>query len=372
MNESVNYLMSKSTLIIVIDDLGRGGAEILLMGILPELNKKFTVIIVTLSEKFEFEPGELICTKIYSLGFSGKKSFLPAILKLKKIIKENRPQLVHAHLLKSSIVARAACPSHIPLVYTLHTIMSKDAFDNSRLYKLMEEYTIRKNHSVIAVSQAVLDDYKKTIDLPGRFFILKNYVEDTFLQPRISHTEIQIFKEIKLLAVGNIKPVKNYEYLLKAFEHLQSLPVSLHIYGQGEANATAALQKHIDSKNLNIELKGGVDNIAALLPAYDLFVMSSLYEGFGIAPVEAMGMGLPLLLSDIPVFKEITYDNALFFNLDDPMDFVKLIQNISENKYDLKNLSARGIQLAKEHYSKEIYLEKLFLIYDQLTESTEE
>ncbi len=360
--------MNKKTLLCVIDSLGRGGAEMLLVGLLPELNNRFRVILVTLSGEIAFDESQIISSKKYSLGFKGKHSLLPAIIKLKKIIRQTRPDLVHAHLLHSSIVARAACPAHIPLVYSLHTIMSKDAFDGSRLNAWLEKRTLKKGQAVIAVSEAVLDDYRKLIALPGPAYVLKNYVSNAFLLQQDLRQVHQNKAKLQLVAVGNIKPVKNYEYLLKAFEQLKSLPVSLDIFGHGEAGAVKVLQDEIDSKKLNIVLKGSTGNIATLLPAYDLFVMSSSYEGFGIAPIEAMATGLPLLLSDIPVFKEITFGNALFFDLSDPKSFVTLLQRILSGEVDVQALSNSGVIVAREHYSKSLYVTSLFSIYDEVME----
>jgi glycosyltransferase involved in cell wall biosynthesis len=358
--------MKREKLLVVIDNLGRGGAEMLLMGILPELNNRFDLILVTLSDEFEFDPAELNYHKRYSLGFSGKSSFLPAIFKLKGIIRRTRPDLVHAHLYNSGIVARAACPTGIPLVYSLHTIMSKDAFDSSKWYKWLERLTLKKGQAVIAVSEAVLQDYKELVPLAGASYVLKNYVSDNFFHAASEHAVIKENDHLNLISVGNIKAVKNYGYLVKAFEHLLAAPVSLHIFGQGAQEEVTALQQQIDKTKVNIQLKGSTDNISMLLPSYDLFVMCSSYEGFGIAPVEAMAMGLPLLLSDIPVFREITHDNGLFFDLDEPMELVRIINDILANKYDLQQMSVKGLKIAQAHYRKSIYVEKLFSIYDEL------
>ena len=80
-----NSKMKPATILYGIDNLARGGAETLLMGILPELNKRFNVK--------------------YSRGFSNKLSLLPSTISLKKNIKDTQPQLLHSHLFYSSIIA---------------------------------------------------------------------------------------------------------------------------------------------------------------------------------------------------------------------------------------------------------------------------
>lgn len=358
--------MHKKTILYIIDNLTRGGAETLLVGILPDIIRRYNVIMVTLSDLCEFKQEELICTEKYSLGFAGKFSFLPCVIKLKKILKHHKPHLVHAHLLNSSIIARLACPKNIPMACTLHSILSKNAFNNSWIYRNIEKAIFNKNHYVIAVSDTVLKDYVKSIARPENSFVLKNYIADVFTKKNHGTKINDMSSKIKMVAVGNIKKVKNYEYLLKALVYLKNYNISLDIYGKGERNYIKKLQGDIIENKLPVTLKGPFDNIDEILPTYRLFVMSSLYEGFGIAAIEAMALGLPLLLPDIAVLKEVTFNNALFFNLNAPEQFAKIVIDIIENKYDMQTLSERGIAIVKENYTKQAYLEKLYTIYDEI------
>ena len=359
----------KKTLLLVIDELGRGGAEILFMDILPELNQEYSVIAVILSDKFETDFQRMVCDKKYSLGFNSKFSIIPCVQKLKKIIKRHNPSLVHSHLFYSSLIARLACPSNISLIYSLHNEMSKDVFNNSKILTLFEKYTIKKNHSVIAVTEEVLIDYRNTIRKNNRSFVLKNYISADFFQKEIPTKDLNQLKEIRIVAVGNIKKQKNYIYLVKAFQYLKNYPISLDIYGI-EDEDFKNLNQEINRYKLPIVFKGPSANINEVLPNYDMYVMCSLYEGFGIAVVEAMALGLPLLLSDIPVLREVTFGNALFFDISNPQSFANLMEEIFEGKYNLNKLSTEGIKIAKENYTKGIYLKNLFTIYDDTLKIT--
>lgn len=355
----------KKTLLLVIDELGRGGAEILFMDTLFELNQRYSVIAVILSDKFGTDFQRMVCNKKYSLGFKGKFSIIQCVQKLKKIIRRHNPSLIHSHLFYSSLIARLACPSYIQLIYSLHNEMSKDVFNNSKILTLLEKYTIKKNHSIIAVTNEVLIDYKKIIRKNNRSFVLKNYISADFFKKEISVKNLNHLKEIRIVAVGNIKKQKNYIYLVKAFHHLKNYQISLDIYGI-EDEDFRNLNEEIDRYKLPIVFKGPSAKINEILPNYDMYVMCSLYEGFGIAVVEAMALGLPLLLSDIPVLHEVTYENALFFDISAPHSFVTLIEEIFDGKYNLGKLSTQGIKIAKEYYTKEIYLKNLFSIYNDV------
>lgn len=355
--------MKKEHLIIMIDKLGCGGAEILIAGILPELNDRYDVILVTLEED-DTDLNELtfLSKKQYILGFTGKLSVPFCAIRLRKIIKKYNPVLIHAHLFYSSLIARIATPKNIPLIYSLHNELSKDIFEHSFVARFLEKSTIRKNHSVVAVSDAVLLDYEKMFGRQPNPFVLKNYIGDEYFHdPKIRKFENII--ALKLVAVANIKRAKNYGYLLEAFKYLKKLNVSLDIFGRGTTDQIAELQKIIDDNDLPVTLKGSHPNINLVLPTYDLYISSSIFEGFGLSVIEGMANGMPLLLSDIQIFREVSKENALFFDLSTPQSLVLLIKEIFAGKHNLAKLSENGISIAAE-YNKKEYLERMFGIYN--------
>jgi glycosyltransferase involved in cell wall biosynthesis len=357
--------MPKKTLLIIIDNLKKGGAESMLVGILPDLNKSYEVILVTLSKECDFKEDQIICCKKYNLGFKGKLSFISCVFKLKKIIKKHQPSLIHSHLIYSSLAARLACPDKIPLLYSVHGELSKSDFNKSRLLTIIEKVTIRKSHSVMAVSDETLKDYLQTIKKTKKIFVLKNYIADTFFEKNLKGKTFNQLQPLKILAVGNLKRAKNYDYLIKSFLLLEGLNVSLDIFGSTAHSLFNELQSVIDRNHLPVTFKGPADNLHEVYSNYDVFVMSSTNEGFGIAAVEAMACGLPVMLSDIPVFREITFNNALFFDLNDPLALANLIKQIIQGKFNLKEISKKGIEIASL-YTKQKYLEKLFSIYDEV------
>ena len=360
--------MKKQILLIVIDNLKRGGAETLLTGILPDLNKIYSVIIVTLSEECDFKDHEILCEKKYSLGFNSNLSLISCILKLKRIIKQNPPSLIHSHLFYSSLIARICCPNDVPLIYSLHNEMSKSVFNGSKIFTFLEKQTIKPNHYVIAVSKTVLKDYEISIGRQKNTFVLPNYVSDEFFSELKKEKKPTQKRKLKIVAVGNIKKQKNYQFLIRAFQGLKDFPVTLDIYGQGANKEFQPLQNEIEKNNLPIFFKGSVKNIYEILPSYDLYVSSSTHEGFGISVVEAMAMGLPLILSELPVFHEISFENAMFFDLSSPDLFAQIIIKVLNHEIDLSHFSKKGIEISKR-YTKQKYLEKLFEIYPSVIKS---
>lgn len=355
----------KKTLLIVIDNLTKGGAEVMLVGLLRELNTKFSIILVTLNDKNHFPVKDVLCEKKYTLGFNNKMSIIPCVFKLKQIINAHNPSLIHSHLFYSSLIARIACPLNTPLIYTLHNEMSKSVFNNSKAFALLEKLTIKKNHGVIAVSNEVLRDYERSIKKNNCCSVLPNYISDIFFNEKRVKKDLLNLQKIKLIAVGNVKDQKNYLYLIQSFNFIKDYNVSIDIYGRGNEKDIQFLKNKVDQDNLPINFKGPANNIEEILPLYDMFVCCSKYEGFGIAPIEAMASGLPLLLSDLPVFREVTFGNALFFDIEDPLSLAFLIKEIFEGKHDVNYLSDKGISLSKK-YTKNVYLDNLFILYDKM------
>jgi glycosyltransferase involved in cell wall biosynthesis len=108
---------------------------------------------------------------------------------------------------------------------------------------------------------------------------------------------------------------------------------------------------------------GAREDMWNVLPDYDLFVMPSLYEGCPNAVIEAMAMGLPALLSDIPVMREVSHGNALFFDPEKPSSFVKVMNGIEKGEVDLRAMGAKGVELVRANHVKEQYVERLNSLY---------
>jgi len=351
--------MTRPLVIHVINSLTIGGAEVLLKNTV-NLLKNYKHVIVYLNEpdmlKDQFE-GDV---EFYGLNHSNWSDSFATKNKLSRIIAEKEPALVHAHLFDATLLARFATPRNIPFFFTIHNILSKDAFQVNRLSLLAEKWSYKKHQNIIAVSKEVLRDYHKWVGLKGCSHVLYNYVDQSFFDLQYN-SEQDICDDFRLVAVGNLRRQKNYENLLQAFGLLKHLPVHLDIYGDGDLEEV--LQQHIQAKNLNVELKGVVNSIASVISTYHAFIMPSVFEGFGIAPMEAMAVGMPVLLSDIEVFKEIAGDKPIYFDPKDPSSIAKAIEFTYINWQSILSRSKYNKELARSLVSKEVYINQLESIY---------
>jgi len=348
----------KLTIIHCIDSLSRGGSEILLKDTLPLL-KDYNNIVCYLHP-----PDSLISEfkniPVYCLGYTSKFSFWRVMKNLRTVINKHQASIIHSHLFYSTLFARFARPSQIRLVFTVHNILSKDAFEVNRLSLWTERTMYNKNQIIVGVSREVLNDYDAWVGIKGKSFVLYNYINDKFFNLDYAGN-LNASAGLRLIAVGNLRRQKNYLRLLEAFSMLSDLPISLDIYGAGDLEHELAAR--IKREKLNVRLMGRVDDVSKVLPNYEAYIMPSLFEGFGIAPMEAMAAGMPVLLSDLPVFRELAEDIPYYFDPLNSSSIAEAIKFSFDNWTVMRERGKRGKQLIYNKASRDVYLKKLKEIY---------
>ena len=143
---------------------------------------------------------------------------------------------------------------------------------------------------------------------------------------------------------------------------LKKKNISLDIYGDGSQKQM--LLEQINQHGLSVQLKGKAHDIPAIMKQYDGFVMTSSFEGFGIVVAEAMAAGLPLILSGIPVLREVTEGRAFFIDLQKPASFAVLAEAFLNGEKDITIHAKANQQTAKEKYTQGVYLQRLLKIYE--------
>ena len=156
-------------------------------------------------------------------------------------------------------------------------------------------------------------------------------------------------KADEILFVGNIKKHKGLSTLLEAFTkaRAQGLTAKLVIVGNaenfrtGDEDAVRRLQEAQAQEGSPIVFTGRVSNaeLKRLYARARLLVQPSLYEGFGIPPLEAMTVGTPALISDIPVFKEIySAYPVTFFKAGDASDLAAKLLSATSTRVDVSGI----------------------------------
>lgn len=331
---------------------------------LPEYNN----IIVTLFPKNHFKD-ELKCDKYYCLNLKSILQLPFATRKLKKIIRQNNVDIVHSHLFWPTILARIGTPKNIPLITTIHAFIATSLEYKIPYIKFLDRitYKIRKS-IIITVAKGALDEYFNFLKIkPYKAYALPTFVNTKTFDPNKIFIKKQDDGIFKIVTVGAIRKQKNHKYLLDAFKLLDNKKFQLDIYGEGPLSEE--LETTIKKDNLNINLKGEVKNIQTIISGYDLYTMSSTFEGFSLSVLEAMAMKMPLLLSDIKSFREQCESTAIYFNLDDVNDFVEKLKLFSEDRPLLCSMGSAAYIRVNKYFTLEHHMQGLRAIYSEALNS---
>jgi glycosyltransferase involved in cell wall biosynthesis len=303
--------------------------------------------------------------KIINLEYKGWYTIGTLLNKIRKQIKEINPDVIHTHLNPAGWYTALVSPKRIPLIHTMHLSYSDDAdTDKPRIFFERIFLLQKKNINLITLSPLLKDDLLASVKIKGNVFVLSNFIDDVFFENR--HAPIARQKEFKLIAVGNMRNQKNYAYLLNIFRHLKGQPVSVDVYGFGDHTAFSEIAA---KESLSVNFKGPAKNTEGLYWRYNGFIMPSKFEGFGLAAYEAMATGIPVFLSDIPAFKSLIKNNAVYFGLHNAAAAAQIILEAINGKYDLEKMAADAKKYAEETVKRSMYSKSLIEIYEKLIAS---
>jgi len=346
-----------------IFNLSRGGAETMMVRVIREL-PEYEHVVVTLFPGNNFG-AELQCKKWICLNINSLFALPLAFFKFRKLVKAEKPDLVHTHLFWPTLVARLSLPKQIPLITTIHAFIATSVEYRHWYIRFLDRLTYKFRKSIIiVVAKGALDEYFSFLKLkPYKAYALYTFVD--IARFNAAHKlEGKTGDVFKLVAVGALRLQKNYSYIIDAMALVKDKNITLDIYGSG--NLKDELQEQINSTGAKVFLKGEVENIEQVVPQYDLFVMSSTFEGFSLGILEAMAIRMPLLLSDISSFREQCEDNAWYFSLNDPKNAALQITWLSTaDKNILFEKAEAGRLRAINNFTLEQHIAGLRKIYDE-------
>jgi len=173
-------------------------------------------------------------------------------------------------------------------------------------YKLLIPKLAKKAKRIFTVSQFSKQEIINKLHIsPLKVDVIYNGVNESFSIPKGN------CKDNFVMYVGSLDPRKNMIRLLTAAKQLPSELKVVVVGGSAKSFAESTSNELLTG---NVEFTGYVDDevLHDLYSKAKAFVYPSLYEGFGIPPLEAQAMGVPILISNIPVFKEVFGDSALY------------------------------------------------------------
>jgi glycosyltransferase involved in cell wall biosynthesis len=232
---------------------------------------------------------------------------------------------------------------------------------------------------VITVSEASKRDILRYFHVPeSRIDVIYNAIDDRFWQGPTADEMMLVRERYRLtdpfvLYAGNIKPHKNLERLIEAFHLMRQsstelASVQLLIIGD-EISKYATLRRAVHRHKLHKHVRffGFVSDqtLAALYRLADAFVFPSLYEGFGLPPLEAMASGTPVITSNVSSLPEVVGDAALMFDPYEPAAIADAMHRVLTEPALRADLRVKGLARARE-FSWERSIKRVRQIYDEV------
>lgn len=344
----------KMKVVFVTPCLSGGGAERVVSiwsSLLSELGDDIYVIIT-----FETENEYDVSSKVnkYYLNYSRdeyiKESSIQKCRKLRCLLKDIQPDFVITFIEHIGVMTNI---SRMGLgIKQIETVRNApQIFPQSKVWRILRKLSIALADYCIVQTNSQRTYFNKF--LQEKMVVFSNPVDQEVLSvKRIEEYMPEIFK---IVAVGRLEKQKNFKMLIKAFNQVSGeIPnCMLDIFGAGSQKDE--LEKLIQKYNLcnKVNLKGRSADIKEELIKYDLFILSSNFEGMPNALLEAMGVGLPCIATDCLTGPADVIENGIDGILTPVGDVFAMADNIQfiyENKNFALEMGERARKKIQDNY----------------------
>ncbi|WP_445002565.1 glycosyltransferase family 4 protein [Exiguobacterium alkaliphilum] len=351
--------------IFFIPRLGAGGAERVIATLaskLASLNNDVTIFTITSDISFyKLHPNVKVLgvnSKIDRSNVIKKMASeiilsIKTIYSLKKVVNREKPDFLISFLTHTNILAIL-----IKLFSSdLKLILSErcDPLERNLAIRIVTKYFYPYADAIVCQSKKVTTFFPPFAK--NKIEIIKNPVSEVFLDRPIAP-----IKRKAVVAVGRLFEQKNFKLLINSFSDIsKNFPeYKLEIYGEGHLRND--LETQISKLNLNdkVELMGLKEDISSYIYDASLFVMSSNYEGFPNALVEAMALGLPVISTDFPtgVAKEIVKEeNGIIVPLNNREELVRAMSILLNDEIKKESMSKANKAISQELSENNIFKE---------------
>lgn len=231
---------------------------------------------------------------------------LGCIARLRRLIRQERPQVIHTHLFVLKYAA-LAFPG-VPILHTVHNQAEQEAVP---LDQKIWRFLFRRGKALpVALSPQVRDSVVKLYGLPeGQVPVVRNGIDLSRCQVK---TDYRLHDPVELIHVGRFYPQKNHQAILEALELLNRKGISARVRLFGEGPLMEETRERVRELGLTdqVVFEGLTDNVFPHLNRADLFLLPSRWEGIPMTVIEAMGTGLPVIASDVGGLRDMIHSGS--------------------------------------------------------------
>ncbi len=309
-----------------------------------------------------------------------------AYRKIKEIIQEFQPDIVHTHASKAGVLGRRAaisCGVKV-IVHTYHGHVFHSYFGPIKTFmiKSLERNLANKSTGIVAISQLQKEELAvqhricraEKIKVIPLGFDLSDFLKEDREQREIIRSEYHIDEQTVAIAiVGRLAPIKNHSFFLEVIEKLLRQGVSnIKVFIVGDGSERTVVEENVkritEEFGPKIVFTSWVFDIAAFNKGMDILCLTSNNEGTPVSLIEAQASGLPVLSTDVGGVRDILLDGESGFitKLGDSETYVENLRLLVENEKLRAKFAEIGREFVRERFSFERLTSEMSEYYRKL------
>jgi glycosyltransferase involved in cell wall biosynthesis len=358
-------MSEKIKIIHVIPTLGFGGAERLVLDLIKNIDReKYDLRMVAMVRGGGMEPAYRDTGVPLEIFYKKGKLGLNVFFKLTKYFKSERPDIVHTHLFGADVWAGLAAHfAKVPhIVKTEHNLNLAEGWFK-KLVKKMTAFVFEK---MVAISPAVVEYMIDVEKMPkDKIKIIYNGIDVA----RFSKKDSGNYSEPpRLINVSRLEKQKGHQNLIKALEKIKNIDWQMNFVGDGSLRIELENQVRDAGLSEQIKFLGNCENVPELLLESDIFIFTPLWEGLGLAALEAGAVGLPIIATNVDGIKNIFQDNetAQLVEPKDPEALAKVIAWAIEHQDKARYMGQLAQKMVQEKFSIKLMAQEYEHLYESL------
>ncbi len=357
--------MTKKKIVHIIPTFSTGGAEMLVSKYYRYIpSEEFEVYVASGVEDGELRKRFEDTSRLFVGSRSKDGGRFGAWKKLRKFLRELKPDIIHSHLISSDFFAwwyKRFSGNTVRWVVTLHNVEHHTSLPRRFLWRCI----LPRADKIIAVSKAVADYAISELKVPAQLItVVLNGVE---LEPLLTVPTFNQKHLLDIATIGRLEIQKGHTYLLDALSKLKNFSWSLHIFGDG------AERVHLQNKakalgiDKYITWGGVVENVPERLNEIGVIVQPSLWEGLSLVVMEAMAAGRVVVGSNAAAAELI--DDAKTGYVVPSKDSAALAEKlryIFEHPTEAVQVGEEARRYAEQHFSFNEHVKQIVGVYNSL------
>ena len=377
--------MCKKKTILYIAQPTHGGAIEYLYMFLKNIDKTKYNNILVLSEDYiggtkRFED---LVESIYFLPMSREikiGNVLKSVSKLKSILKKEKPSIIYMYSSMAGAVGRIANLFNfkVKLLYNAHGwyFNAKISKKKKKFYALIERILALRTTKIINISKAEYESaLQHKIASKKKMCIIENAIDFSKFEGCDQYREKTRKKynikddDIVIGVVGRLSEQKDPMTIIKAFNEVYKENKNVKLIYVGSGDLESEVKEYTTKKHLEhlVTVTGWVEDTERYIPAFDIAVLPSRWEGFGLVLIEYMACNKPIIASNVGGIADIITNNknGLLFEIGDYEELSKKIKLLIENKEMLNNIVAENKECSKK-YDISVLIKKHEELFDKI------